>query len=98
MNKSVTPPKRGNPIHRTPPSNQKSNSAKSPVRREAYLEVGVEERLRRNREKLVHTLDTYTMLIRSNSQIRCLEHNSVVSIFCETENRLLCTNCVFGKN
>ncbi len=38
------------------------------------------------------------MLIRSGHPIRCLEHNSVVSIFCESENRLLCTNCVFGKN
>jgi hypothetical protein len=38
------------------------------------------------------------MLIRSNNPIRCLEHNSVISIFCETEGRLLCTNCVFGKN
>ena len=29
--------------------------------------------------------------------MRCLEHNSVVSVFCESDNRLLCSNCMLGK-
>ena len=53
--------------------------------------------MRHNREKLTHTLDTYTMLIHSNNPIRCLEHNSVVSVFCESDNTLLCSNCMLGK-
>jgi len=46
---------------------------------------------------LSKTLDTYTLLIRSKNPIRCLEHNSNISIYCETEQKLLCANCIFGR-
>jgi hypothetical protein len=80
------------------PIRQKATPSKSPGKKEGLSDTQIEDKLKRNREKLTHTLDTYSMLIRSNTPIRCLEHNSVVSIFCETEGRLLCTNCVFGRN
>jgi hypothetical protein len=53
--------------------------------------------MKKNRERLCNTLDTYTLLIRSNHPIRCLEHNSTISIYCETEQKLLCSNCIFSK-
>jgi hypothetical protein len=46
---------------------------------------------------LTKQLDTYTLLIRSKNPIRCLEHNSNISIYCETEQKLLCANCIFGR-
>ena len=36
-------------------------------------------------------------MIRSDNAIRCLEHNSPLSLFCQNENKLLCSNCVFGS-
>lgn len=97
MNYSATPPKRSTTPSRSQP-NKRSTNSKSPFSKNSPNDDLIEEKLRKNREKLGHTLDTYTMLIRSKHPIRCLEHNSIVSIYCETENRLLCTNCIFGKN
>lgn len=86
------------PTKKSPIRPKPTSASKSPNKKEGLSDYQIEDKLRRNRERLTHTLDTYSMLIRSNTPIRCLEHNSVVSIFCETEGRLLCTNCVFGKN
>ncbi len=66
------------------PIRAKATPTRSPAKKEGLSDTMIEDKLRRNREKLTHTLDTYTMLIRSSTPIRCLEHNSVVSIFCET--------------
>lgn len=40
-------------------------------------------------------IDTCALMVQSNAPMRCLEHNSVLSLYCETEQRLLCANCVF---
>lgn len=29
-------------------------------------------------------------------QIRCLHHNNILSLYCLTERRILCVNCIFG--
>lgn len=58
----------------------------------------IEEKMRIHRERLGHTMDTYTMLIRSKHPIRCLEHNSAVSAYCENDNRLLCPSCLIGRS
>ena len=42
-------------------------------------------------------LENYILLIRSKNPIRCLEHNTNLSLYCETEQKLLCANCIFGR-
>jgi len=53
------------------------------------------ESLRKTREKICNTLDAYILIFRTDSPMRCLEHNSVLSLYCETEQKLLCANCVY---
>jgi hypothetical protein len=31
-----------------------------------------------------------------NAQLRCLTHANVLTIYCQTERRALCANCVYG--
>jgi len=36
-------------------------------------------------------------LMQSNSmQLRCMKHNNTLSLYCLTERRILCVNCIFG--
>jgi hypothetical protein len=35
------------------------------------------------------------LIFETNAPLRCLEHNSVLSLYCETEQKLLCANCIF---
>ncbi len=51
-----------------------------------------------NRSNLCNNLDTYTLLIRMRKPIRCMQHNSNISLYCESEQKLLCANCIMGKN
>jgi hypothetical protein len=61
------------------------------------VDKGAKLKLSRSREKLTQDLNTYTLLIRSRNPIRCLEHNTNISIYCETEQKLLCANCIYGR-
>lgn len=83
MRRSITPQK----SKLTPSKSigkERSTPAKSPQNKTALDSYLVEAKLRQNRERLTHTLDTYTMLIRSKHPLRCLEHNSTLSIYCQT--------------
>lgn len=40
--------------------------------------------MKRMREKLCNTLDAYILIFETNAPLRCLEHNSVLSLYCET--------------
>jgi len=33
-----------------------------------------------------------------NAQVRCLDHSNVLTIYCQTERKALCANCVYGIN
>jgi uncharacterized protein YhbP (UPF0306 family) len=33
-----------------------------------------------------------------NAQIRCLDHSNILTIYCQTERKTLCANCVYGFN
>lgn len=36
-------------------------------------------------------------LLQSNSmQLRCMQHNNVLTLYCLTERRVLCVNCIYG--
>lgn len=36
------------------------------------------------RDKLCNILDAHILILETNAPMRCLEHNSVISLYCET--------------
>ena len=40
------------------------------------------DKLKKVREKICASLDAYTVILSTDSPMRCLEHNSVLSLYC----------------
>lgn len=38
----------------------------------------------------------YSLFQGHSGTLRCMEHNNQQTVYCITERRVLCTNCVFG--
>ena len=32
----------------------------------------------------------------NNMQLRCMQHNNILTLYCLTERRILCVNCTYG--
>lgn len=41
-------------------------------------------------------IDLFNLMQSNNMQVRCLQHNNVLTLYCLTERRVLCVNCTYG--
>lgn len=61
-------------------------------------QTAIASKMKTMRQKLCTTLDAHILILETHAPMRCLEHNSVLSLYCETEQKLLCANCVYRSN
>lgn len=52
--------------------------------------------LTEKKEKLGSCIKFFNLMQSHNAQLRCLQHSNVLTIYCQTERRALCANCVYG--
>lgn len=43
-------------------------------------------------------IDLFNLMQSNNMQIRCMEHNNILTLYCISERRILCVNCTYGGN
>lgn len=93
----ASPAKSKSPI-RSAASPRKTLNSPSPSKRQKISDEAITAKMKSMRDKLCNTLDAYILILETNAPLRCLEHNSVLSLYCETEQKLLCANCVYRSN
>ena len=42
-------------------------------------------------------VELFNLLQGSSSQLRCTQHNNVLTLYCLTQRKVLCVNCNFGE-
>lgn len=67
--------------NQSPTKNQTNNP---PTQTNANVEESFVKGMKKIRDKLSTTLDAHYLVLETGAPIRCLEHNSVISLYCET--------------
>ena len=62
-----------------------------------YLDKLIKE-MTEKKEKLEKFIKVFNLMQNHNAQIRCIDHSNVLTIYCQTERKVLCANCVYGFN
>ena len=62
-----------------------------------YLDKLIQE-MTEKKDKLERYIKIFNLMQGHNSQIRCFDHSNVLTIYCQTERKALCANCVYGIN
>lgn len=62
-----------------------------------YLDDIVKD-LSDKKEKLENCIKYFNMMQSHNAQLRCIQHSNVLTIYCQTERKALCANCVYGAS
>lgn len=43
-------------------------------------------------------IDLFNLMQSNNMQLRCTDHNNILTLYCLSERRILCVNCNYGGN
>lgn len=62
---------------------------------EKELERWMEE-LGAKREKMYSCVELFSLMQSNNMLLRCMQHNNVLTLYCLTERKVLCVNCIYG--
>ena len=41
-------------------------------------------------------LDLFKLMDSNKMSLRCLQHNNVLTLYCQTERKILCVNCTYN--
>ena len=42
-------------------------------------------------------IDLFNLMQSNNMQLRCLQHNNTLTLYCLTQRKILCVNCTYGN-
>lgn len=55
-----------------------------------------EKELTSKKEKLCACINLFNLMQSNNMQLRCSQHNNILTLYCLTERKVLCVNCNYG--